>query len=52
MGDALRKGRFGRRRVSGTSWCVDKTYLKVRGRWGYLYRAIDRDGNLIDAMLS
>ncbi len=31
---------------------VDETYLKVRGRWTYLYRAIDRDGNLIDAMLS
>ena len=29
-----------------------KTYLKVRGRWCYLYRASDRDGNLIDAMLS
>ncbi len=34
------------------SWYVDETYLKVRGRWTYLYRAIDRDGNLIDAMLS
>ncbi len=31
---------------------MDETYLKVRGRWCYLYRAIDRDGNLIDAMLS
>ncbi len=27
-------------------------YLKVRGRWTYFYRAIDRDGNLVDAMLS
>ena len=26
------------------SWYVDETYLKVRGRWTYLYRAIDRDG--------
>ncbi len=26
--------------------------MKVRGRWVYLYRAIDRDGNLIDALLS
>jgi putative transposase len=29
-----------------------QTYLKVRGRWCYLYRAIDRDGNLVDTMLS
>ncbi len=52
MGDALRKRRHGRRRGGGTSWHVDETYLKVRGRWTYLYRAIDWDGNLIDAMLS
>ncbi len=31
---------------------MDETYLKVRGRWCYLYQAIDRYGNLIDAMLS
>ena len=52
MGDDLRKRRHGSRRGSGASWHVDETYLKVRGRWTYLYRAIDRDGNLIDAMLS
>ena len=46
MGNELRKRRY------GTSWYVDETYLKIRGRWTYLYRAIDRDGNLIDAMLS
>src|SRR4051812_22418283 len=27
-------------------------YLKVGGRWAYLYRAIDRDGHLVDTMLS
>jgi transposase-like protein len=52
MGDALRKRRHGTRRGSGASWYVDETYLKVRGQWCYLYRAVDRDGNLIDAMLS
>ena len=31
---------------------VDGIYLKVRGRWAYLYRAIDRDGRLVDTMLS
>ncbi|MGI4801370.1 MAG: IS6 family transposase [Janthinobacterium lividum] len=52
MGDELRKRRFGTRRGAGASWYVDETYLKVRVRWTYLYRAIDRDGNLVDAMLS
>ncbi len=51
MGDALRKRQQGTRRGCGSSWYVDGTYLKVRGRWCYLYRAVDRDGNLIDAML-
>jgi putative transposase len=27
-------------------------YIKVKGRWAYLYRAIDRDGNLVDVLLS
>ncbi|WP_338086744.1 DDE-type integrase/transposase/recombinase [Lichenicoccus roseus] len=51
-GDELRKRWRGTRRTPGTSWYVDETYLKVRGRWTYLYRAIDSDGNLVDAMLS
>ncbi len=41
-----RKGKVGRR------WYVDETYLKVKGKWCYLYRAIDREGNLLDSMLS
>jgi putative transposase len=52
LGDALRKRRHSTRRSAGISWYVDETYLKVRGRWYYLYREIDRDGNLIDTMLS
>jgi len=31
---------------------VDETYVKVEGRWCYLYRAIDSDGNLVETMLS
>ncbi|MEP7289658.1 MAG: IS6 family transposase [Chloroflexota bacterium] len=41
-----------RRGQAGKSWYVDETYVKVRGAWCYLYRAIDRDGNLVDTMLS
>src|SRR5436309_383030 len=41
-----RKGKAGR------SWYIDETYVKVGGKWCYLYRAIDRDGNLVDSMLS
>jgi putative transposase len=41
-----------RRGKAGRSWYVDETYIKVRGRWCYLYRAIDRDGNLVDSLLS
>ena len=36
----------------GVSWYADETYVKVQGHWCYLYRAIDREGNLLDAMLS
>ena len=38
--DVLRKLRRGQ---AGPSWYVDETYVKVFGRWCYLYRAIDRD---------
>jgi transposase-like protein len=31
---------------------IEKTFLKVRGCWCYLYRAIDRNGDLVDTMLS
>src|ERR671914_112786 len=48
----LRRRRHGRGGARGRHWHVNETYLKVRGRWAYLYRAIDRDGNLVDTMLS
>ena len=34
------------------SWRVDETYIKVKGEWKYLYRAVDSFGNTIDFMLS
>ena len=34
------------------SWKLDETYIKIKGRWNYLYRAIDKDGQTLDWMLS
>ena len=34
------------------SWRVDETYIKVKGQWIYLYRAVDSEGNTIDFYLS
>ena len=41
-----------RRGITGQSWYLDETYIKVSGRWRYLYRAIDREGNPLDSMLN
>src|SRR3954452_9341176 len=39
-------------RMSNGSWRVDETYVKVKGRWTYLYRAVDGRGQTIDFLLS
>jgi transposase-like protein len=39
-------------RPSNGSWRVDETYVKVKGRWTYLYRAVDSRGRTIDFLLS
>src|SRR3954468_9766738 len=49
LAEHIRRKRKGKR---GRRWYVDETYLKVKGKWCYLYRAIDREGNLVDSMLS
>ena len=36
----------------GYSWRVDETYIKVKGKWTYLYRAVDKTGATIDFFLS
>ena len=40
------------RRPQSTSWRVDETYVKVRGRWDSLYRALSKHGDTIDFYLS
>ena len=39
-------------RLTTGSWRVDETYLRVKGRWMYLYRAVDSRGQTIDFLLS
>jgi len=49
LAEELRRRRRGK---AGCSWHVDETYLKVDGRWCYVYRAIDSTGALVDVLFS
>ena len=40
------------KRPVGASWRMDETYIKVKGIWKYLYRAVDKEGNTIDFLLT
>lgn len=39
-------------KTSNDSWKLDETYIKIKGKWHYLYRAIDKAGDTLDWMLS
>ena len=41
-----------RRHATGDRWFVDETYVKVAGRWRYVYRAIDQFGQIVDVSVS
>jgi transposase-like protein len=41
-----------RLRPTNDSWRVDETYIRVKGKWVYLYRAVDSTGATIDFLLS
>lgn len=40
------------KRPVGMSWRMDETYIKVKGKWVYLYRAVDKEGKTVDFRLS
>lgn len=41
-----------RKKSTGTSWRLDETYIKIKGKWHYLYRAVDKENNTIDFLLT
>ena len=41
-----------RKKAVSTSWRMDETYIKVKGVWKYLYRAVDKQGNTVDFLLT
>ena len=41
-----------RQRPVGKSWRMDETYVRVKGQWKYLYRAVDKDGQTVDFLLT
>jgi len=48
FGDAARRYR----EPVGLDWRVDETYVRIRGRWHYIYRAIDGRGQIVDAYVA
>src|SRR5712691_2782702 len=52
FGPALAEAVRQHRKRSVTTWLVDETYVKILGKWHYLYRGIDLDGQVLDCWLS
>lgn len=40
------------RKPVGKSWRMDETYIRIKGKWKYLYRAVDKEGKTIDFLLT
>ena len=40
------------KRPVGRSWRMDETYIKINGQWKYFYRAVDKEGQTVDFLLS
>ena len=41
-----------KKRPTQKSWKMDETYIRARGKWMYLYRAVDKAGNTLDFILT
>jgi transposase-like protein len=51
-GPPLEEAFHRRKRLVGRSWRMDETYIRVKGEWRYLYRAVDKTGQTIDFLLT
>ena len=48
----LEKSFHKNKKKPGDRWRMDETYIKVKGKWKYYYRAVDKQGNTIDFLLT